>query len=39
MAEIDPSLPIPLFYQLKNLVFKDIVSGKYGPRRPPSHRA
>jgi len=39
MAEIDPSLPIPLFYQLKNLVFEDIVSGKYGPgdRLPTEH--
>ena len=32
MAEIDRSLPIPLFYQLKTSILEDIVSGKYGPR-------
>jgi len=39
MAEIDPSLPIPLFYQLKTSILEEIVAGKYGSagRLPTEH--
>jgi multiple sugar transport system substrate-binding protein len=31
MRDIDPDLPIPLYYQLKTLVLEEIASGKYPP--------
>jgi len=36
---IDPSQPIPLYYQLKTLLLEEILSGRYGPddRLPTEH--
>jgi flagellar basal body P-ring formation protein FlgA len=30
-VSIDPSQPIPIYYQLKTLLLEDIVQGVYGP--------
>jgi ABC-type glycerol-3-phosphate transport system substrate-binding protein/DNA-binding transcriptional regulator YhcF (GntR family) len=37
--EIDPQLPIPLYFQLKTLLLEEILSGRYGPeeRLPTEH--
>jgi multiple sugar transport system substrate-binding protein len=37
--EIDPRLPIPLYFQLKTLLLEEILSGRYGPeqRLPTEH--
>jgi multiple sugar transport system substrate-binding protein len=37
--EIDPELPIPLYFQLKTLLLEEILSGRYGPaeRLPTEH--
>jgi ABC-type glycerol-3-phosphate transport system substrate-binding protein/DNA-binding transcriptional regulator YhcF (GntR family) len=37
--EIDPKLPIPLYFQLKTLLLEEILSGRYGPeqRLPTEH--
>ena len=37
--EIDPRLPIPLYFQLKTLLLEEILSGRYGceQRLPTEH--
>lgn len=37
--DIDPQLPIPLYFQLKTLLLEEILSGRYGPdqRLPTEH--
>ena len=36
---IDPTQPIPLYYQLKTLLLEEILSGRYGSGRPAADRA
>ena len=37
--EIDPQLPIPLYFQLKTLLLEEILGGRYDRRRAASDRA
>jgi multiple sugar transport system substrate-binding protein len=39
MSELDPALPVPIYFQLKTLLTEEILTGRYGPddRLPTEH--